>query len=80
MIILAKEEHIEKLCKLRVMQQKEDWEDEYPNNDIEVYEITKKYLEEHLNKDVYLFIELIGNKIVGTCGLQIIKYISNFCK
>ena len=42
MIILAKEEHIEKLCKLRVMQQKEDWEDEYPNNDIEVYEITKK--------------------------------------
>ena len=37
-------------------------------------EYTKKYLEEHLNKDIFFFIEIIDNKIIATCGLQVIKY------
>ena len=36
--------------------------------------ITKNYLKEHLNKDIFFFIESIDNKIVATCGLQVIKY------
>jgi len=44
------------------------------NKDEEFYIITKNYLEEHLNKDIFFFIEIIENKIVATCGLQVIKY------
>lgn len=56
------------------MQQKDDWKELYPNKDEEFYIITKNYLEEHLNKDIFFFIEIIENKIVATCGLQVIKY------
>lgn len=31
-------------------------------------------MKEHLNKDIIFFIETIENKIVATCGLQVIKY------
>lgn len=74
MIKIAKNENIDELSILRVMQQKEDWGERYPNKDEEFFNITKKYLEEHLNKDIFFFIEIIENKIVGTCGLQVIKY------
>lgn len=56
------------------MQQKDDWKELYPNKNEEFYIITKNYLEEHLNKDIFFFIEIIENKIVATCGLQVIKY------
>lgn len=74
MIKIAKKEDIEELSKLRVVQQKEDWAEKYPNNDEEVYNMTKEYLYNHLNKDIYFFIEVLDNKIVATCGLQVIKY------
>lgn len=74
MITTAKSENISELSKLRVLQQQEDYGERYPDNDDEVYNITKKYLEEHLNKDIYFFLEIINDKIVGTLGLQIIKY------
>lgn len=74
MFRIAKYEDIEEISKLRVMQQKDDWKELYPNKDEEFYIITKNYLEEHLNKDIFFFIEIIENKIVATCGLQVIKY------
>ena len=74
MFSIAKYEDIEEISKLRVMQQKDDWKELYPNKDEEFYIITKNYLEEHLNKDIFFFIEIIENKIVATCGLQVIKY------
>ena len=74
MFRIARHEDIEEISKLRVMQQKEDWKELYPNKDEEFYIITKSYLTEHLNKDIFFFIEIIQNKIVATCGLQVIKY------
>ena len=74
MFRIARYEDIEEISKLRVMQQKDDWKELYPNKDEEFYIITKNYLEEHLNKDIFFFIEIIENKIVATCGLQVIKY------
>lgn len=74
MFRIAKYEDIEKISKLRVMQQKDDWKELYPNKDEEFYIITKDYLEEHLNRDIFFFIEIIDNKIVATWGLQVIKY------
>ena len=74
MFRIAKYEDIEEISKLRVMQQKDDWKELYPNKDEEFYIITKNYLKEHLNKDIFFFIETIENKIVATCGLQVIKY------
>lgn len=71
---IAKNEDIEEISRLRIMQQKDDWKELYPNKDEEFYEVTKKYLEEHLNKDIFFFIEIIDNKIIATCGLQVIKY------
>ena len=71
MITIAKNENISELSKLRVLQQQEDYGEKYPDNDDEVYNTTKKYLEEHLNKDIYFLLEIIDGKIVGTLGLQI---------
>ena len=72
MFRIAKYEDIEKISKLRVMQPKDDWKELYPNKDEEFYIITKDYLEEHLNRDIFFFIEIIAYKIVATCGLQVI--------
>ena len=80
MIIIAKNENISELSKLRVLQQQEDYGERYPENDDEVYSATKTYLEEHLNKDIYFLVEVINDKIVGTLGLQIIKYMPTCLK
>lgn len=74
MFRIAKYEDIEEISKLRVIQQKDDWKELYPNKDEEFYRITKNYLEDHLNKDIFFFIEIIDNRIVSTCGLQVIRY------
>lgn len=74
MFRIAEYEDIEEISKLRILQQKDDWKELYPNKDEDFYSTTKKYLEKHLNNDIIFFIEIIDNKIVATCGLQIIKY------
>lgn len=74
MFRIAKNEDIEEISKLRVMQQKYGWKELYPNKDEEFYIITKNYLEEHLNKDIFFFVESIDNEIIATCGLQVIRY------
>ena len=74
MFKVAKYEDIEEISRLRILQQKDDWQELYPNKDEDFYKITKNYLEEHLNHDIFFFIETIDDKIIATCGLQIIKY------
>lgn len=55
MITIAKKENISELSNLRVLYQKEDYKERYPNNDKDLYSKTQKYLEEHLNKDIYIY-------------------------
>lgn len=74
MIRIAGNEDIEELTNLRAIQQKDDWKELYPNNDKDFLILTKQYMQEHLNKDIIFFIEVIDNKIIATCGLQLIKY------
>lgn len=55
---IAEKKDIEELSKLRVIQQKEDWKEEYPEGeDKKFYEVTQKYLIKHLNEDIIFFIE-----------------------
>lgn len=39
---IAKNEDIEEISRLRIMQQKDDWKELYPNKDEEFYAVTKK--------------------------------------
>lgn len=69
---LANEYDINELITLRIRQQQEVWKNDYKDN----YNLsinTRDYLTNHLNKDLYIFIESRDNKIVATCSLQIIK-------
>ena len=60
---LANEYDINELITLRIRQQQ--------NYNLSIN--TRDYLTNHLNKDLYIFIESRDNKIVATCSLQIIK-------
>lgn len=71
---LANKNDIEYLAMIRINQQKDDWENEYIDKD-NLLNRTKLYLENHLNKDFYAFIEEIDNNIVSTCCLQVIEYL-----
>lgn len=71
---LANNNDILCLSSLRIKQQKDDWQEEY-NDKSNLLERTKIYLEKHLNKDLYIFVEEMDNKIIATCGLQIIEYL-----
>ena len=70
MIEIAKLEDIEEIIKLRLTSQKERFNEnitvEYENN-------IRDYLVKHLNKTVYIIVYKKDNKIVATCGIQIIE-------
>lgn len=74
MIRKASIEDVEKLCELRMLQQQDDWEEDYEDK-FNLYERTKEYLNKHLNKDLYMFLNVVDKRIVSTCGLQIIEYL-----
>lgn len=69
---LANYNNIEELITLRIKQQQEVWNTEYKDM-YNLTNTTRNYLTEHLNKDLYVFITIIDNRIVATCSLQIIN-------
>lgn len=71
MIRIATNSDIEKICELRMLQQKDDWKEEYVDK-FDLYNSTKKFMINHLNNDLYIFINIIDENIVATCGIQII--------
>ena len=71
-VILADKKDIDELSRLRIFQQKDDYKEEYVDK-YDLEKITKEYLIEHLNKDIYFFMVKESNKIIATCGLQILK-------
>lgn len=74
MIRMANDNDIDIICKLRILQQKEDWKEEHID-EVSFYDTTKKFLENHLNRDLYIFLNIIDSKIAATCGIQIIEYL-----
>ncbi|HIR73972.1 TPA: GNAT family N-acetyltransferase [Candidatus Ventrenecus avicola] len=71
MIRMATNSDIEKICELRIFQQKDEWQEEYIDK-FDLYNSTKKFLTNHLNKDLYIFINIIDENIVATCGQQVV--------
>ena len=47
--------------------------------DDELFAKTKRFLEEHLNKDLFIFAEFQDNMIVATCGLSLLKTLPQCC-
>ncbi len=74
MIKIATNEDIEEICDLRILQKKDDWKEEYVDK-FDLYNSTKKFMINHINKDLYIFLKIINEKIVATCGLQVIDYL-----
>lgn len=56
---------------IKIATKKDDWKEEYVDK-FNLYNSTKKFMINHLNKDLYIFINIIKGNIVATCGLQII--------
>ena len=74
MIRLATKNDIEEISRLRGLQQKADWQEEYIDK-FDLYNTTKAFLKKHLKKDLYIFLNIIDNCIASTCGVQIINYL-----
>ena len=73
-IIIAGKENIHNIVQLRVEQQLEDW-GKTIGNDYSKYaddfsEITRKHLEDKLNKSIYFSIMLIDDIPVAMCALE----------
>lgn len=74
MIKMAINNDIEEICKLRILQQKDDWKEEYIDK-FDLYNATKSFIMNHLNKDLFIFLNIINEKIVATAGIQVIDYL-----
>ena len=59
---MANKADIEELINLRILQQKDEWQEEYEDKN-NLKEITKTYLNKHLNNDIYFFFFQENNKI-----------------
>lgn len=68
----ANENYIEQLIGLRVYQQMDDWGEHFQDGD-KLAAKTRTYLLEHLNKDLYMFVEEHNGGVIATCGLSVIK-------
>ena len=71
---IANNNDIDKISTLRIKQQKDDWKEEYADK-YDLFETTKLYLKNHLNKDFFAFIEEIDDNIIAICCIQIIEYL-----
>lgn len=69
----AEEIDIKRLKEMRVLQQKDDWNDEFVDKN-DLVKRTEEYLMNHLNKDLYILVERFNHEIIATCGIQLIEY------
>lgn len=72
---LAETKDIDEITELRILQQKENFKDEYKTEDEIFSQNTKNFLNDNLNKNIYFFINEMDNKIVAMCGIQLISYL-----
>ena len=49
-------------------------EKNYKIDDEKFYNNTKIFLLENLNKNIYFLVKELDNKLVSTCGIQLVKY------
>lgn len=73
-IIIANSENIDDIIKLRVEMQIEDWGNTL-NKDFSIYsnqfyEITKKYINERLNKSLYFAVMYLDEKPIAMSGIE----------
>jgi len=78
-IIQTTNQHIDELSALRIMQQKEDWQEEYRGSDTELFIKTKQCLNIHLNQDLFMFAEVKNEQIIATCGIQFFSTMPQCC-
>ena len=73
-IIIANDENIDDIVKLRVEMQVEDWghtlNQDFSMYSDQFYEITKKHLEEHLNKSLYFAVMYSDGDLIAMCGIE----------
>lgn len=72
---LASLEDIDEITDLRILQQKENYDNNPDINYELLSEKTKKYLARNLNKTIYFFVKEIERKLVAMCGIQLIEYL-----
>ena len=74
---MARFTDITELANLRILQQKDDWSTTDINDD-KLKEKTVKYLEEHLNRDLIIFIKVVNGVIVAILGLQVLNFLPQY--
>lgn len=72
---IAEMKDIDGITELRILQQKENYKNDYKVEDKIFSQNTKKFLNDNLNKNIYFFIKELDNKIAAMCGIQLINYL-----
>lgn len=67
-------EDIEKIIPLRVALQLYDYDGDLGIEQKELEQKTRQFLEDNLNKDLFMFGTFVEEKLVSICGLIIFKY------
>lgn len=66
----ANKEDIERLVELKIIAQKEGWQDAFcDDKEVELYKITKELLELYLNESIYILVYEIDGEIVATLAM-----------
>ena len=68
------EKDIEQIIPLRIALQKVDNLGNLGNEENALIEKTREFLEENLNKDLFMFGTYVDNELVSICGLTILKH------
>lgn len=67
-------EDIEQIIPLRIALQKVDNLGDLGNEESALIERTKEFLEENLNKDLFMFGTYVDEELVSICGLTVLKH------
>ena len=74
---IAEMKDIDEITELRILQQKENYKDDYKVEDKIFSQNTKKFLNDNLNKNIYFFIKELDNKIRSNVWNSINKLFTN---